>query len=94
VGGQVVNRRPASISTDYGSLSWTVGITDRRGRVVNTPAAYRRPAILTEVFRGFPQSSGKCRDTTVKVGHCRFLPYPFQFIINVSSFHSTLYSQR
>jgi hypothetical protein len=25
----------------------------------------RRPAILTEVFRGFPQSPGKCRDSTL-----------------------------
>jgi hypothetical protein len=40
--------------------------TKRRGRVVNTPTSYsggpgfdyrsRRPAILIEVFRGFPQS--------------------------------------
>jgi hypothetical protein len=40
--------------------------TERRGRVVNTPASYssgpvfdsrsRRQAILIEVFRGFPQS--------------------------------------
>jgi hypothetical protein len=39
--------------------------TERRGRVVNTPASYlggpgvksrpKRPAILIEVFRGFPQ---------------------------------------
>jgi hypothetical protein len=43
-----------------------IGITERRGRVVNISASYlegpefksqpRRPAILTEVFRGFPQS--------------------------------------
>jgi hypothetical protein len=39
--------------------------TERRGQVVNTPASYsevsvqisaRRPAILTEVIRGFPPS--------------------------------------
>jgi hypothetical protein len=40
--------------------------TERRGRVANTHASYsggpgfksrpRRPALLTEVFRGFPQS--------------------------------------
>jgi hypothetical protein len=44
----------------------TVLQTERRGRVVSTPASYsgdpgfkyrpRRPATLTEVFRCFPQS--------------------------------------
>jgi hypothetical protein len=31
---------------------------------------------------------GKCRDS--KLGHDRFLPHPFQFIIHLSPFHSTL----
>jgi hypothetical protein len=52
----------------------------------------RRPANLTEGFRGFRQSPGEGRVSTLKIGHDRFLPNPFQFIIHLSSFHSTLYS--
>jgi hypothetical protein len=74
-----------------------------RGRVVNTPASYsggpgfkisaRRPAILAEVFRGFfSVPSGECIDSALKLGYNRFLPNPFQFIIHLSSFHSSLYS--
>jgi hypothetical protein len=35
---------------------------------------------------------GKCRDSTLKLRHNRFFPYPFQFIIHVSSFYSMLCS--
>jgi hypothetical protein len=35
----------------------------------------------------------KCRYSTSKLGHCRFHPHPFQFVIYQSSFHSTLYGQ-
>jgi len=35
---------------------------------------------------------GKFWDSTLKLGHDRFLPNPFQFIIHLSPFHSTLYS--
>jgi hypothetical protein len=38
-------------------------------------------------FRVFPQSLPDC---TLKVSHDRFLLYPFQFIIHLSPFHSTL----
>jgi hypothetical protein len=35
------------------------------------------PAILTEVFHGFPQSL-----QALKLGHERFLPHPSRFIIH------------
>jgi hypothetical protein len=74
----------------------------RHGRVVNTPTLYaggpefdsqpRRMAILTEVFQWFsPVPPGKCPDSTLKLGHDRFLPNPFQFIIYLS-YYSMLYS--
>jgi hypothetical protein len=34
----------------------------------------------------------KHSDSVLKLGHDHFLPNPFQFIIHVSPFHSTLYS--
>jgi hypothetical protein len=36
--------------------------------------------------------SGKCQDSTLKLGHDRLLPNPFQFIIHLSPYRSTLYS--
>jgi hypothetical protein len=39
------------------------------------------PAVVTEGFRGTPQSPGKCRGS-VSFRHHRFLPNPFQFIIH------------
>jgi hypothetical protein len=35
---------------------------------------------------------GECRDNTLKLGHNHFLPNPFQFIIHIPAYHSTLYS--
>jgi hypothetical protein len=81
------------------SLEEKRSTTERRSRVVNTPASYsrdpgfksllRRPAILIEVVRGFPQSLHvNARDSTLKLGHDHFLPDPFQFIIiHLSPYH-------
>jgi hypothetical protein len=41
-----------------------------------------RPAILTEVFMVSSVPPGKYRDRTSKLGHYRFLPNLFQFIIH------------
>jgi hypothetical protein len=37
-----------------------------------------------------PVRSNKCRGSTSKLGHDRFLPNPFQLIIHLSSYYSTL----
>jgi hypothetical protein len=73
-------------------------LTDRRGRVVNTPSYSGGPRfksrpglpnILIELFRGFPQSSlGECRCSTLKLGHDRFQilsnsSFNYYHIINV-----------
>jgi hypothetical protein len=52
----------------------------------------RTSTILTEgfVFPSIPP--GICRDTTLKLGHDRFLSNPFQFIIHTSPSHSMLLS--
>jgi hypothetical protein len=52
----------------------------------------RRLAILTEIFHGLPQSLQEDRNSTLKLGHDCFLPNPFQFIIHVPPYHSTLHS--
>jgi hypothetical protein len=74
--------------------------TERHGRVVNSPASYLggprfkfRPGDRLSWLRFSWFSSvppGKCRDSTLKLGHDRFLPHPFQCFIHLSSFHSTL----
>jgi hypothetical protein len=38
-------------------------------------------------FHGF-SSPSRCRDNTLKLGHDRFLPNPFQFIIQLSPYNS------
>jgi len=48
-----------------------------------------RGVSIDEVPLSDPTFSGPC---TLKLGHDRFLPHPFQFIIHLSSFHLTLYS--
>jgi hypothetical protein len=48
-----------------------------------------RPDILTDVHRGFPQS---LQAIALNLGHDRFLPNTFEFIIYLSPIHSTLYS--
>jgi hypothetical protein len=53
----------------------------------------QRPANLAEVFSWISSvSPGTCQDSTLKLGHDRFFPHPFQFIAHLSPFHSTLYS--
>jgi hypothetical protein len=43
----------------------------------------RRPAILTKAFRGFSRGfPGECWGSTLKFGHDRFVPNPFQFIVH------------
>jgi hypothetical protein len=54
----------------------------------------RRPAIPTDVFRVFPQSLQANAGYYLKLGHVRFLPHPFPFIIHLSFFNSTLYVMR
>jgi hypothetical protein len=78
--------------------------TERHGRVVNTPASYsgspgfksrsteRLSWLRFSWFFSIPP--GECRNSTLKLDHARFLPNPFHFIINLSPFHSTLYSLR
>jgi hypothetical protein len=69
--------------------------TELRGRVLNTcvPCSggpgftswSQRPAILIEVFQGFPQS---LQANALKLYHDRFLPNPFQFItIDLAPYH-------
>jgi hypothetical protein len=54
----------------------------------------RRPAILTEDFLWFSSVlPDECRDSALKLGHDRFLPNPFQFLIHLSPCHSTLCTQ-
>jgi hypothetical protein len=74
--------------------------TERRGRVVNTPASYskgssfnirpHRLAMLIEVFLWFYSvPAGECQFSALKLGHDRFLPDLFQYIIiiHLSSYH-------
>jgi hypothetical protein len=68
---------------------WPAQDTERRGRVFNTPASSggpgfksrpRLPAILSEGFVVFLSPSRRIPGSTLKLGHGRFLPNPFQFI--------------
>jgi hypothetical protein len=45
----------------------------------------QRPATLTEVFCGFFSPSRWLPESYLKLGHNRFLPNPFQFIIHLST---------
>jgi hypothetical protein len=78
--------------------SWSED-TLRHDRMINTPASYTggtkfqsRPRYW--LFLGVSWFSsilpGKYRDTTLKLGHDRFLPNPLHFINHFSTFHSTL----
>jgi hypothetical protein len=51
-----------------------------------------RPATLIEVFRAMSVPPGEFRDSTLKLGHYRFLPNPFQVVILLVILPSTLYS--
>jgi hypothetical protein len=46
----------------------------------------RRPAIVAEILRGFLSHSRQIFDSTLKLGHGRFLTHPLQLIIRVSPF--------
>jgi hypothetical protein len=73
---------------------------ERRGRVVNIPASYLggtefkyRPGDSYRDSRFSYVSSvtpGKCQDSALAFDHDHFLSNPFQFIIHLSPFHSTL----
>jgi hypothetical protein len=43
-------------------------------------------------FRDLPHSPGECRDSTLKLGHGRFIPNPLQFFFYVSPFHTAVSS--
>jgi hypothetical protein len=50
------------------------------------------PAILAEDFRDFPQSLQENSGMVPRLGHDRFLPNPFRYIIiHLLSCHPTLY---
>jgi hypothetical protein len=46
-----------------------------------------------EVYHGFPQSLQENVEGILPLAHNRFLSYPFQFIVNLSSYYLTLYRQ-
>jgi hypothetical protein len=76
--------------------------TERRGRVVNTHVSNSgglgfkfQPGDRLSWVRFvvvFLSPSRKMSGNILKLGHGRFLPYPFKFIIHVSSFHLSLCS--
>jgi hypothetical protein len=78
-----------------------ISIVEHRGRVVNIPASYWEgpefkspPGDRLPWLRAFvvlPVPSGECQDSTFKLNHGCFLPNPFQFVIHLSSYLSTLY---
>jgi hypothetical protein len=74
--------------------------TERRGPVVKTPTSNlggssikSRPGdrLLWVSFVVFLSPSRQIPGYHLRLGHDRFLPNTFQFIIQLSSFHSTLY---
>jgi hypothetical protein len=67
-------------------VEWLTLLLNIRGSRVQISAL--RPAILIEICCVLP---GECRDSILNLGHDRFLPYPLQFIIHLSPFHSALY---
>jgi hypothetical protein len=83
------------------SWKYQLSFTERRSLAVNTPASYLGdPRLKTRPgnrvswlsFHDFPlslQANGRYR--TLKLSHDRFLLNPFQFIVHLSLFHSTLY---
>jgi hypothetical protein len=75
---------------------------ERSGQVVNTAASYAGvPGFKSRsgdqlswlrIFHGFSQNQGQYLDCTMKLDNDRFLANPFQFIVHLSPFHSTLCS--
>jgi hypothetical protein len=94
-----VPRKLTSHREATGPYSWDI---ESHSRVVNTPDSYSgspgfksRPGYRLPWLR-FPWFSsvppGEFRDSTLTLGHDRFLPNPSQFIVHLSPFHSTLHS--
>jgi hypothetical protein len=81
------------------AINFSSVITERIARVVNTPASYsggprfnsrsgnRLSRLRFSWFSSVPP--GKCWQCH-NLGHDRFFPNPLQFIIHLSSLHSTL----
>jgi hypothetical protein len=76
-------------------------ITERRDRVLSIllcirdiPGSNLGPETeYSEVFSWFSSvPPGKCRDSTLKLGHNLFPPNPLHFIIRLSPLRSSLYS--
>jgi hypothetical protein len=75
--------------------------TERRGRVVETPALYFRcrPTVFKSRHGGWllwlrfswisSVPPDECQHCTSKLGHNRFLPNRFHFVIHLLHFHST-----
>jgi hypothetical protein len=68
-----------------------VGVAVTLGRCL-VRRSVGKPAIMTEVLRGFPQSLQANAGIATPLDHDRLLPTPFQFIIHLSPCHSTLYT--
>jgi hypothetical protein len=74
---------------DLNRTSWSSG--NSTDSYSGGPVLNHGPQTI-EVFSCFLSvPPGKFRDSTLQSGHDRFLPHPFQFIIYLSCFHSTLY---
>jgi hypothetical protein len=80
-----------------GGLSTAV-LNERHCRIVTTPASYsgspsfdsrsQLPAVLFQVLLVLLSPSIELRDSPLKLGHVRFLPNTFQFIIiHLSSYY-------
>jgi hypothetical protein len=70
-------------------LTLLVCIREVSGSNISPETGYR------DCFSWFSSvPAGKCRDSTIKLGNGPFLSHPFQFILHLWSFHSTLHSLR
>jgi hypothetical protein len=61
-------------------------------RILPSWSLDRRPAVLAGFSWLFSVSTGKCRESPLKLGHDRVLPHPFQVISQLSPFLWTLYN--
>jgi hypothetical protein len=81
-------------------VQFTRRFIEHRGRLVNAPAFIREvPGSNLSPDTGYPDLGfswlfsvppGKFWDITLKLGHDRFLPTPFQLIIHLSSLYTVL----
>jgi hypothetical protein len=85
---------------DWG-CSWfsSFPLAECRGSVFGTPASYSvglafrsRPGDRLPYRGGFLSRSRKMLGKYLKLGHDRLLPFPLQWIMHYSSYHSTLYN--